>query len=106
MYQRDFVADGTGLPDASVDHVMLHNILHAEEPLVLLSEALRILRVGGTLGITHWNHDPRTPRGPSMCIRPRPGQCAAWAEAADFSIVRHHIDLPPYHYGVLAQKGA
>lgn len=26
----------------------------------------------GRLGIMHWNHDPATPRGPSMTIRPRP----------------------------------
>ena len=41
VWQRDFVADGTGLTDASFDYVMLFNILHAEDPLTLLREALR-----------------------------------------------------------------
>lgn len=105
LYQRDFVSDGTGLPDASVDHVMLYNILHAEEPTQLLSEAFRILQDGGTVGIMHWNYDPQTPRGPSMTIRPRPEECATWAEKVGFAITKRHIDLPPYHYGIVAEKG-
>ena len=95
----DFVTDGTGRADASADYVMLFNILHAEEPQTLLREAWRVLRVGGLLGIMHWNYDPTTPRGPSMAIRPKPEQCAAWAIAAGFQQVSERIDLPPYHYG-------
>jgi SAM-dependent methyltransferase len=103
--QRDFVAEGTGLPDGSVGYAMLFNILHAEEPWVLLREAWRVLSQGGWLGIMHWNYDPATPRGPSMAIRPRPEQCRAWAEEAGF---RLHgpalIDLPPYHYGMVMAR--
>jgi ubiquinone/menaquinone biosynthesis C-methylase UbiE len=64
--QRDFVAEGSGLPDASVDYAMLFNLLHAEERTKLLEEAWRILRAEGTLAVIHWNYDPSTPRGPSM----------------------------------------
>jgi len=103
---RDFVADGTGQADASADYVMLFNILHAEEPQTLLREAWRILRVGGLLGIMHWNYDPTTPRGPSMAIRPRPEQCAAWASEAGFRQVSEQIDLPPYHYGFVFARTA
>jgi SAM-dependent methyltransferase len=100
FYRRDFVADGTGLPADSVDYAMLFNILHAEEPLVLLREAWRILRPGGRLAVMHWNYDPATPRGPSMEIRPRPDQLRARAEEAGFvSETEDRIDLPPYHYG-------
>lgn len=106
FHRRDFVADGTGLPEASMDYAMLFQILHAENPAQLLAEAFRILRPGGTLGIMHWNHDPATPRGPPMAIRPKPEQCAAWAKAAGFAIAQKHIDLPPWHYGILATKGA
>ena len=81
-YVRDFIADGTGLPDASVQYVMLFNILHAECPDALLREAYRVLAPGGKLGIIHWNYDPTTPRGPAMTIRPRPEQCREWAESA------------------------
>ena len=104
LHQRDFVSAGSGLPDASTDYVMMFNILHAEEPELLLAEAFRILRGGGTLGIMHWNHDPTTPRGPSMDIRPKPSQCAEWAENAGFVIVLPRIDLPPYHYGIVTKK--
>ncbi len=102
---QDFVAEGTGLPDASVHYVMLFNILHAERPNALLREAYRILAPGGRLGIIHWNYDPSTPRGPSMDIRPRPERCRAWAEAAGFVLDGPAIvDLPPYHYGMVFQR--
>ena len=103
--QRDFVADRTGLPDASVGYAMLFNILHCEQPLVLVREAWRVLSCGGWLGIMHWNYDPSTPRGPSMDIRPRPEQCRAWAEQVGFRLHGSgKIDLPPHHYGWILEK--
>jgi len=102
---RDFVMQGTGLPDARVDYAMLFNILHAESPDILLREAFRVLVPGGTLGIMHWNYDPTTPRGPSMDIRPKPEQCRTWAEHAGFVLLPPGIvDLPPYHYGLSLKK--
>lgn len=44
--RRDFIEDGCGRPDASVDHVMLFNILHLEDPVRLLAEAYRALIPG------------------------------------------------------------
>jgi SAM-dependent methyltransferase len=100
---RDFMAEGSGIPDGSMDYVMLFNILHLEKPMALINEAKRILREGGKLGIIHWNHDPSTPRGPSMDIRPKPEDCIKWAKSAGFSgTVRH--DLRPYHYGIVLIK--
>jgi len=102
---RDFMAVGTGLPTASVEYAMLFNILHAEEPGVLLAEARRILIPDGLLGIIHWNCDPATPRGPSMSIRPRPEQCRDWAIDAGFRLRQPGIvDLPPYHFGMSLEK--
>lgn len=100
---RDFMTQGSGLPEESVDYVMLFNILHLENPDVLLSEAKRILKNNGELGIIHWNYDSSTPRGPSMSIRPRPEDCIRWAEVAGFSEPRQY-DLKPYHYGILIVK--
>lgn len=105
LEQRDFMADGTGLPNGSIDYVMLFNILHCEQPEVLLHETYRILSPGGRVGIMHWNYDPNTPRGPSMDIRPRPEQCREWAEQAGFQLAMPEmIDLPPYHYGWVLEK--
>ncbi|MBO94871.1 MAG: methyltransferase type 11 [Opitutales bacterium] len=101
---RDFVADGTGLADSFADYVMIFNLLHAEHPERLLQESFRILKLGGLLAIMHWNHDPETPRGPSMDIRPKPSDCVGWMKAAGFKILVAHVDLPPYHYGILAQN--
>ncbi len=103
--QRDLVAEGAGLPSGSADYAMLFNILHAEERMILLKEAYRVLSPDGKVGIMHWNYDPTTPRGPSMSIRPRPEQCAAWAEQAGFQrLPSGVISLPPYHYGMVLNK--
>jgi len=102
---RDFVADGTGLGDGSMDMALLFNILHHEEPVTLLGEAFRILRPGGIAAVIHWNYDPSTPRGPAMEIRSRPEQCIAWAEQAGFTFqAADRIDFKPYHYGLRFRK--
>lgn len=100
----DFVKDGTGLQDNSIDYVMLFNILHAENPDILLNEAYRILKQGTKVGIIHWIHSSTTPRGPSLDIRPTPVQCVYWLVEAKFKIIKDEISLPPYHYGILAEK--
>ncbi len=100
---RDFMVDGAGLKNESVDYAMLFNILHLEHPEILLKESYRILRPQGKLGIIHWNYDPSTPRGPSMNIRPKPEQCIQWAEKAGF-IKSAQYDLKPYHYGIVLVK--
>lgn len=103
---RDFVAQGTGLPSESIDHAMVYNLLHLEEPVRLLQEAYRVLKPGGVVSIIHWKYDPATPRGPSMSIRPRPGQCRTWAEAAGFVFMRDPdlSECCEYHYGLLLMR--
>jgi len=101
--KRDFIANGTGIPDNSVDYVMLFNILHHIKPLELLDEAYRILKIGGKAGLIHWNYDPTTPRGPSMDIRPKPIEMKEWALEAEFKQY-NYIYLPPYHYGFVVHK--
>jgi len=101
--QRDFLSEGTGLPETSVGYAMLFNVLHAQDPLTLLREALRTLEPGGVVAIMHWKHE-QTPRGPALSIRPRPEQCATWLADAGFASVSPVIDLPPFHYGLFATK--
>ena len=104
---RDFVSDGTGMPDESIDYVMLFNILHAVERDAMLNEAWRILVPNGTLAVMHWNYDSKTPRGPSMDIRPRPSDCKSWVENSGFQIIGNDsINLPPFHYGFVFKKSS
>lgn len=41
---RDFVKEGTGLLDDSIEASLLFNILHYEEPVALMKEAFRVLK--------------------------------------------------------------
>ena len=84
--------------------IMLFNILHAEKSADILKETYRILRNKGRLGIIHWKYDSTTPRGPSMSIRPKPEELKNMLVNSGFSILKYNINLPPYHYGILAQK--
>ena len=104
VIRRDFINEGTGLPNNCCEFAMLFNILHAEEPIKILLEAKRNLNIGGKVGIIHWNYDPTTPRGPSMNIRPRPEQCQIWFIEAGFTMEGGIISLPPYHYGMVGKK--
>lgn len=103
---RDFVAEGTGLPDASVGYAMLFNILHTEDPESLLREAFRTLRGGGTIAVMHWVYSEQTPRGPPLSIRPRPEQCVDWLSATGFKSTSPIIDLPPFHFGLFAIRNS
>jgi ubiquinone/menaquinone biosynthesis C-methylase UbiE len=100
---RDFISEGSGLKDSTIDFVMLFNILHLEKPTDLLKEAFRILRPGGKVGVIHWNYDPTTPRGPPMDIRPKPEQVRQWGESVGF-VFERQLDLKPYHYAIIFRK--
>ena len=100
---RDFILEGSGLKESSVDFVMLFNILHPKNPTDLLREAFRVLKQSGRLGIIHWNYDPTTPRGPPMDIRPRPEQIILWAKSVGFTL-KQRLNLKPYHYALLMIK--
>lgn len=103
---RDFVEQGTGVPEGSQGYAMVFNLLHIENPLALLREAYRILQPGGIVSVIHWRSDIETPRGPPLAIRPKPEQCAAWLLETGFDSVVH-VDLgpsAPHHYGLMAQR--
>lgn len=101
LASRDFVAEGTGLPDNWSDWAMIFNLLHIESPLGLLGEACRVIRPGGTLAIIHWRSDIETPRGPSQAIRPSIAQCRSWAEETGFEFhSAPAFERNPWHWGL------
>lgn len=102
---KDLLTDGSGLDDDSVGYVMIFNILHLEDPLILLREAFRVLKRGGRVGIIHWLRDPNTPRGPPLEMRPTVEQCINWCLQAGFPAgLNTSVDLKPYHFGLLMRK--
>ena len=103
--QRDVFHDGFGVDAGSQDACLLFNILHCEQPARILQEAARAISGQGSVFVIHWRHDPATPRGPSLDIRPRPEDCIRWAEAAALHPTENGaVDLPPYHYGLVLRK--
>ncbi len=104
LFAKDFITEGTGLQNEEADYVMLFNILHAEKADDILNETYRILRKNGKVGVIHWNYDADTPRGPSMSIRPKPEELKNLLIKSGFSILKYNVNLPPYHYGILAEK--
>ncbi len=99
---RDVFTEGFGGEAGSNDACLLFNILHCEEPMRLLREAVRVVRPGGAVLVIHWRYDPTTPRGPSMEIRPRPEQIIEWAKQAGLVVATPDaiLNLPPWHYGI------
>ncbi len=103
--QRDALTDGFGVAPSSQDACLLFNILHGEEPVKLLAEAARVVRPGGAVLVIHWRHDPATPRGPGLDIRPRPEQIIEWAlQAQQVEPDGPVLDLPPWHYGIRLRR--
>ena len=85
-----------------IDYVTLFNILHCEEPTKLLKDVYNILNKSGRIGIIHWKYE-KTPRGPSMDIRPTPEKIINWASDTGFTLI-NQCELQPYHYGLVFVK--
>lgn len=102
---RDFIAEGSGMPDGQAGYAILFNILHLEQPIGLLQEVRRTLCPGGKVGIIHWRSDLETPRGPSLEIRPTAEQCRVWGEAAGLEFVRYEsLCCCSWHWGLVMRR--
>lgn len=102
---RDVVSDGFGVVPGSCDAVLLFNILHCEEPFLVLSAAAEAVRPTGVVAVVHWRTDIATPRGPSAAIRPKPEQILEWADGVGgLAPAEPPFMLPPWHYGVALRR--
>jgi SAM-dependent methyltransferase len=98
---RDVLEEGFGVQEASMDAVLLFNILHCERPIEILHRAAWVLRPGGKIAVIHWRTDIPTPRGPGSDIRPDAHQIANWArDTRLLSADGGAFELPPWHYGL------
>jgi len=101
---RDVASAGFGVAAGSADAALLFNILHGEDPVLLLQRAREAVRPGGLVAVIHWRSDIPTPRGPSLTIRPCAGQIVPWAAAAGLAPEGGAFLLPPWHYGVKLRR--
>lgn len=100
----DIILETTGLKENTADYVILFNILHGENPEILLQEAYRILKPNGKAGILHWRSDIMTPRGPDLSIRPKPEDIIKQIDLNQFRIEKQPLVLEPYHFGLVISK--
>ncbi len=102
----DVTEEALGVDAGSAAVVLLFNLLHCENPIVLLNSAHAALRPGGRLAVIHWRSDVPTPRGPDLSIRPRPEALHALLLQVGFVISIEPVLLPPYHFGLVGMRRA
>jgi len=98
---------------APVDYVLLANAFHGvPDQKGLAATMARCLRPGGQVGILNWHARPREettvldePRGPASEQRMLPEDVADILAQEGFTVERI-VDVPPYHYGVIARRAA
>ena len=66
LHLKDFIAEGSGFSENTIDYVTIFNILHHDNPIQILNEVFRILKPKAKAGIVHWRSDIETPRGPGI----------------------------------------
>lgn len=94
---------GSHLPDASADFVIIANILfQAEKKREVLAEAHRVARDGGDLAILEWDETP-FPAGPAQALRVPKQLAKRLAEEAGFKLEKE-FEAGSHHYGLLFRK--
>lgn len=110
-----FVADAMtvdAVVPEPVDYVFLANTFHGVPDQLGLARAVAAtLKSKAQFGIVNWHRQPRgetvvrgKPRGPKTEMRMEPDDVAAIVEPASL-VLNRMVDLPPYHYGVVFQRG-
>ena len=94
--------NGSRLPDASMDMVVIVNVLHAIDKAGGMMEAKRVLATGGTLLVVEWK-SAGAALGPSPDHRLTKEDAVAVGLTAGFQLQRE-FDAGPYHYGLVLKK--
>ena len=95
-----------------VDYVFLANTFHGVPDQLGLARAVAAsLKPQGQFGVVNWHRRPREetvisgqPRGSKTETRIEADEVAAIVKRADLQLSRI-VELPPYHYGVVFQRG-
>jgi ubiquinone/menaquinone biosynthesis C-methylase UbiE len=95
-----------------VDYVFLANTFHGVADQVGLARGVAAsLKPNGQFGIVNWHRRPRDetvvlghPRGPKTEMRMESDEVTAVVEPAGM-LLNRTVELPPYHYGVVFQRG-
>ncbi|MEK7546015.1 MAG: methyltransferase domain-containing protein [Patescibacteria group bacterium] len=95
--------NGSRLPDASMDMVVVVNVLHVVDKAGAYAEASRVLATGGILLVIEWKLAGAV-LGPSPERRLTKDDAAAAAVKAGFQLQKE-FDAGPYHYGLVLKKG-
>ena len=94
---------GSGLKNESVDKILIANILfQAESKEALASEALRILKAGGSLAVIEWS-DEKNIGGPSLDHRLGKSEARQFFEKNSFVFFKE-FNAGSHHYGLIFKK--
>jgi SAM-dependent methyltransferase len=99
------------VPDP-VDYVFLANTFHGVPDRVGLARCVAAtLKPEGRFGIVNWHRRPRAetvvlgqPRGPKTEMRMDADEVISIVKPAGL-LLNRTVELPPYHYGVVLQRG-
>jgi ubiquinone/menaquinone biosynthesis C-methylase UbiE len=104
--------DVGSLVDRQLDFVFLANVFHGVPDKPRLAKAVAgVLKRGGLFVIVNWHAQPREettvlgePRGPPTALRMDPQAVELAVRQTALALVRV-VEIPPYHYASVFQKG-
>jgi ubiquinone/menaquinone biosynthesis C-methylase UbiE len=102
----------TRIVSKPTDHLFLANVFHGVLDRPRLVQSVHdVLRPGGLFAVVNWHAKPRDqttvlgePRGPATELRMTPAQTIASIETSGF-IFRRQIEVSPYHYATIFERG-